>query len=281
MNTARPPHLPPHPTHSPHPPQPPQHGSVQRPVGVDGIGATSPHPGWVARSLIWLTIALYTVPPVLVAAMMAINPLIGHLFAPATTVVRVVMIFVGIAALLCAKQTTWTRKIIAAVSYFIIWFFVLVITPLLPLFSNPTTAGVSDAVRIPIGLTILFGTTYAAWNSVRNRRWWILLVSFVYAGIFAVAQNLVYIVLQAIGVPPLMSTVAVVGISLLLLYCGFGIFHLLGRIKGAAVPAPSSSAQSLHTHGATHFGPLDPRHGAFPGYPGATGSIGSDMRRRP
>lgn len=250
-------------------------------MAVDGIGATSPHPGWVARSLIWLTIALYTVPPVLVAVMMAIDPLIGNLFAPATTVVRVVMIFVGIAALLCAKQATWTRKIIAAVSYFVIWFFVLVITPLLPLFSNPTTAGVSDAVRIPIGLTILFGTTYAAWNSVCNRRWWILVVSFVYAGIFAVAQNCVFIALQAIGVPPLLSTAAVVGISLLLLYCGFGIFHLLGRIKGAAVPPPPSPVQSPHARGVTNIGPAGLRPEAFPGYPGAADSIGSDMRRRP
>lgn len=240
--------------------------------------AVSPHPGWPARSLIWLAIVLYTVPPLLAEPLREISPVLGNLYAVAVNVARGLVMLVGTSALLFAKQTTWTRRVVATVLFFFTWFIVLIVMPLLPLFMAPPADGLSDAVRVPLGLTVLFGATYVAWNCVRNRRWWILVLSVVYAGVFAVVESLVLVALRSVGTVSSLSTAIVVGVSLLLLLGGLGIFHLLGKIRGAAVPSPASPTQSSHAQRFEHISPYDLDPAAFPGYPGAVDPGAVDPR---
>lgn len=247
----------------PHPHDPPHPSASKR------ADAVSPHPGWPARGLIWLAIVLYAVPPLLSEPLREISPVLGNLYAQAVYIARILVMLVGGAALLFAKETTWTRRVVAAVMFFFTWFIVLIVMPLLPLFMAVPTDGLSDAVRVPLGLIVLFGVTYVAWNCVRNRRWWILVLSVVYAGIFAVVETLVHVALRSVGTVNTLSTVIVVGVSLLLLFGGLGIFHLLGKIRGAAVPSPNSHSQSLHAQRVAPISPSDLRPAAFPGYPGA------------
>lgn len=229
-----------------------------------------PHPGWPSRSLIWVVIALYVVPPLLGAVAWEISPVLGNFAGLGVTTARILIIFVGIAALMFAKRTTWTRKVVAGGFFLATWTVVLVITPILPIFMTPPGAGLSDAVRVPIGVTMLFGVTYAAWNGVRNRRWWVLLVSVVYAGVFAAAQSVLFIVMQVVGAPNLVATAGSVCFSLLMLYGGFGLFHLLGRIKGATVPPPEDHPLSSAAEGVAPVGIADLHRDTYPGYPGVT-----------
>ena len=142
------------------------------------------------------------------------------------------------------RNTSWSRRIVAAALFVIVWCVPLVVVPILsPPFASAGSqlpmSFLPDFIRVPAGLTLFFGVTYLAWNIVRNRRWWILLLSFVWSAIVAVVQQLIFFAMVSFGAPPLlMTTAVVVALSLLLAVGGFGIFHLLGRIRGQQSPPP-------------------------------------------
>ncbi|WP_157070465.1 hypothetical protein [Brevibacterium epidermidis] len=177
---------------------------------------------WFARCLICLAVALYIVPPLNSAVLAALFPLLGMMSGQLITGLR---------------------------SLLIVWCVPLVVVPILsPPFASAGSqlpmSFLPDFIRVPAGLTLFFGVTYLAWNIVRNRRWWILLLSFVWSAIVAVVQQLMFFAMVSFGAPPLLMTAVVVALSLLLAVGGFGIFHLLGRIRGATVSASTARSDS-------------------------------------
>ena len=203
---------------------------------------------WFARCLICLAVALYIVPP-LISAVLAALFVNGMMSGQLITGLRSLLIVVGAAALLVVRNTSWSRRIVAAALFVIVWCVPLVVVPILsPPFASAGSqlpmSFLPDFIRVPAGLTLFFGVTYLAWNIVRNRRWWILLLSFVWSAIVAVVQQLIFFAMTSIGAPPLLMTAVVVALSLLLAVGGFGIFHLLGRIRGATVSASTARSDS-------------------------------------
>jgi hypothetical protein len=177
---------------------------------------------WFARCLICLAVALYIMPPLISAVLAALFPLLGMMSGQLITGLR---------------------------SLLIVWCVPLVVVPILsPPFASAGSqlpmSFLPDFIRVPAGLTLFFGVTYLAWNIVRNRRWWILLLSFVWSAIVAVVQQLMFFAMVSFGAPPLLMTAVVVALSLLLAVGGFGIFHLLGRIRGATVSASTARSDS-------------------------------------
>lgn len=202
---------------------------------------------WFARCLICLAVALYIMPPLISAVLAALFPLLGMMSGQLITGLR---------------------------SLLIVWCVPLVVVPILspPFASAGSQLPMSfllDFIRVPAGLTLFFGVTYLAWNIVRNRRWWILLLSFVWSAIVAVVQQLIFFAMTSIGAPPLLMTTAVVAVSLTLVLGGFGIFHLLGRIRGATVPAFDLRTEVAGTCAQAHSRPAVAYHGSHLGIPGA------------
>jgi hypothetical protein len=94
-------------------------------------------------------------------------------------------------------------------------------------------------------------------------------LSFVWSAIVAVVQQLIFFAMTSIGAPPLLMTTAVVAVSLTLVLGGFGIFHLLGRIRGATVPAFDLRTEVAGTCAQAHSRPAVAYHGSHLGIPGA------------
>lgn len=229
---------------------------------------------WSARCLICLAVALYIVPPLISAVLAALFPLLGMMSGQLITGLRSLLIVVGAAALLVVRNTSWSRRIVAAALFVIVWCVPLVVVPILsPPFASAGSqlpmSFLPDFIRVPAGLTLFFGVTYLAWNIVRNRRWWILLLSFVWSAIVAVVQQLIFFAMTSTGAPPLLMTTAVVAVSLTLVLGGFGIFHLLGRIRGATVPAFDLRTEVAGTCAQAHSRPAVAYHGSHLGIPGA------------
>lgn len=229
---------------------------------------------WGSRCLMSLAVALYILPPLFSAAVAAIMPLPVILNDAAMTGLRSMVIVVGAMALVLVVNTSWSRRIVAAALFVIVWCVPLVVVPILsPPFASAGSqlpmSFLPDFIRVPAGLTLFFGVTYLAWNIVRNRRWWILLLSFVWSAIVAVVQQLIFFAMTSIGAPPLLMTTAVVAVSLTLVLGGFGIFHLLGRIRGATVPAFDLRTEVAGTCAQAHSRPAVAYHGSHLGIPGA------------
>lgn len=227
---------------------------------------------WCSRCLICLAVALYIVPPLISVALTALVPLLGMLSPLITTGLRSLLIVFGAMALLLVRNTVWLRRASAVTLFVAVWCVPLVVMPILsPPYSQsasqPPMSFLPDFIRVPAGLTLFFGVTYLAWNIVRNRRWWILRLSFAWSGIVGVVQQLTFFAMTSFGASPLLMTAVVVAVSLMLVVGGFGVFHLLGRIGGTTVPIDRAISASFHHN--VPVRPVNTRPGYFPGYPGA------------
>lgn len=224
----------------------------------------SAHPGWPARILFWAAIIVGALPALVVAPLMSAGAagatgttgatMVG-LFALANILGALLRLVLGVVAMLLAKNTTWTRRLIASGIYLCACAMLMVLTPLLPLIlSQVAGSSMPSAATIAIIQSILsmifLALMFVAWNIVRNRRWPLLLAAVVYAAAVTGANYLLSADRTASMSSRVETGVLIQAGFLLLVFLGLGLFHLLGRIRGATIAPPTQHSQG-------QWGPLN------------------------
>lgn len=253
----------------PHIPQPQTHAhrstEGQPRVSPEQQRHGSARPGWLARSLFWVAIVVGHLPALIIFPLMASgDPAMVGIFMAANLVAGGVRLLAGTAAMLVVKDTTWTRRVVAGGIYLMACLFILVVVPFTPLIMNELAGGAADSLATANIVTsvqsaILLALMFIAWNIARNRRWWILIAAFVYAGISIGVEAALRSALSA-GEPVQAGANALTQLlALALTFIGLGVFHLLGRIRGACVPPPAQKPKP-----AGQWGPVPSAGGAVP-----------------
>lgn len=142
---------------------------------------------------------------------------------------------------------------------------VAAIMPLPVILNDAAMTGLRSMV-IVVGAMALVLVVNTSWS---RRILAVVLFAIVWSAIVAVVQQLIFFAMTPIGVPPLLMTTAVVAVSLTLVLGGFGVFHLLGRIRGATVPAFDLRTEVAGTCAQAHSRPAVAYHGSHLGIPGA------------
>jgi hypothetical protein len=218
------------------------------------------HPGWLARSLFWAAFVIATLPAMILMPMMSSGmPSMFAVFGIISLVASILRLTLGTVALLLVKNTTWTRRLIAGGLFLLSSIVFLVLSNLAPMLIDQMAGGLTQSnTAITVFQTVLSGLLLAAalvsWSIARNRRWWVLLIAFVYAvisgtilffGSTAVASGSSYNSGLAILIQVL---------SLAAIFVGLGVLHLLGRIKGATVPVPVTQSFRPHQYAQQQYG---------------------------
>lgn len=217
----------------------------------------SAHPGWPARILFWAAVLVGSLPALVVAPLMSGGAtgetgttgatLVG-LFALANVLGALLRLVLGVVAMLLARNTTWTRRLIAAGLYLCACAMLMVLTPLVPLiFSQVAGSNMPSVATMTIIQSLLsmifLALEFMAWNIVRNRRWPLLLAAVVYAAAVTGANYLLSADRTA-SMPSRVETGVLIQAGfVLLIFLGLGLFHLLGRIRGATVAPPAQHPQ--------------------------------------
>lgn len=243
-----------------HPPQVPQrqtegrqqwqtedHQYAGRPRRADGSGS---HPGWLARSLFWAAIVLGYLPALIVVPLMSSgDPVLIGIYAGANLIAGILRLLLGSAALLLVKQTSWTRRLIAGGIFLLACLYSLVIVPFTPLIieslAGAGSSSVTSGIVLSLQSAILLALMFVSWNVARNRRWWVLIVAVVWAGVCAGVAALIQTTIGSSGPVNAGPTIVVQLSTAVLSFLGLGLFHLLGRIRGASVPPPAPKPQSV------------------------------------
>lgn len=221
--------------------------------------AQSDHPGWLARSLFWAAIVVPILPSLILVPMMSSGmPSVFAVFGIISLLGSIIHVVLGTTALLLVKNTIWTRRLIAGGLFLAASIVLLVLMKLAPmLIDQMAGAATQSTTAITIVQSVLSGLLLAvalvSWSITRNRRWWVLLIAFVYPiisgtvlffGSTAVAAGSSY----NSGLAILMQL-----LSLAAVFVGLGALHLLGRIKGATVPSPVTQPSGPYPSGRQPF----------------------------
>lgn len=226
-------------------PAPPQHAPALH-------GAQqSQHPGWLARSLFWAALVIGALPALV---LMPVSVTGGRetmvLYSIGTVVTALLRLILGAVAIGLVKNTSWTRIITGAAVFVLGCLVLLVLSPLLSMFLGMSGAGPGGSVQSMTIVQAILSTVYLAgvfcgWNIVRNRRWWILLIGVVAAVVMNVLNSFLGLALAASSVSGVIVTVGIQAAWLALTFAVLGLFHLLGRIRGATIQTtrPGTSPQ--------------------------------------
>ncbi|MGO2036985.1 MAG: hypothetical protein ACTH2U_10935 [Brevibacterium sp.] len=238
-------------------PSPPLHAPAHR-------GAQeSQHPGWLARSLFWAALVIGALPAlVLVPLASAGGAETVVLFSVGSIIASCLRLVVGTAAILLVKNTTWTRRLFGGGLFFLGSVALMVLTPLVSILITQTDTSASDQMAasdiVQWVLNSLFlAAVFCGWDIARNRRWWILLIGVVLAVVLTAARMFIVNHPAAAMSPSGALGAAIQGGWLVLVFGSLGLFHLLGRIRGASVPPPAPKPQPVG-----QWGPLPSVGGA-------------------
>ena len=250
------------------------------PMAAPPVRRTRPDdPGWLARSLFWAAFVIATLPTMILMPLMSSGmPSMFAVFGIISLLASILRLALGTIALLLVKNTTWPRRLIAGGLFLVTSIVFLALSKLAPMLVDQMAGGLTrSTTAITVFQSVLSGLLLAvalvSWSITRNRRWWVLLIAFVYPiisgtilifGSTAVAAGSSYNSGFAIVIQLL---------SLVLVAVGLGVLHLLGRIKGATVPAAvtrSSGPYQSHwqPHDQQSYGqlPHDPQSYGQPSY---------------
>lgn len=225
-------------------------------AGTAAASSIPAHPGWPARILFWSAIIVGALPAIVVAPLMSdgasgeTGATMAGILMLSNVLGALLRLALGVVALLLVKNTTWTRRLIAAGIYLCACVMLMVLTPFVPLIlSQVAGSSMPSAASMTIVQSVLsmifLAIVFMAWNIVRARRWPLLLVSIVYA---AAVTGVDYLLIadRTVTMPSRVESGALIQAGyVLLIFLGFGLFHLLGRIGGAtvALPAPHRPGQ--------------------------------------
>ena len=245
-------------SYPPVPPRPPAPFDTQATPGASVISNTagSRHPGWLARSLFWAALIIGVLPGLVLAPLSMSGssnaPVVYSLWTVLSSLLRLV---IGTIAMLLVKNVSWTRRFIAAGTYLFGCICLLVLTPVVSfIFSVAGTgAGTDSALRASIAQVVIsvvyLAAVFCAWNIVRRRRWWVLVVGIVIAVVMNAGSYVAGLGLNASPLDKALSMVIVQGAWLILLFIILGLFHMLGLLPAGTVPMPSrpaSTQQQVH-----------------------------------
>ena len=235
------------------PPHPPASFAARATPGASATShrAASRHPGWLARSLFWAALIIGVLPGLVLAPLsMSGGSNTAVLYSLGTVVSSLLRLVIGTIAMLLVKNVSWTRRFIAAGVYLFGCICLLVLTPVVNfIFSVAGTgAGTDSTLRASVAQVVLsvvyLAALFCAWNIVRRRRWWILVVGVIIAVVMNAGSFAAGLGLNASSLDKALSMVIVQGAWLMLLFIVLGLFHLLGLLPAGTVPMPSRLAST-------------------------------------
>ncbi len=257
-----------------YPPRQPQ----RLPAQSDGISPESKAvgPGLAPRIVFSAAIVIGVLPDITIVPLSgnSQNPLVAIFYLLGLFFAALFRSLVGVFALILVKNATLTRRFVGMGIFFVACLDISILTHMVTMFVDRLPGEARGSIVIVIAITAVIEAIYVAlvfvsWNVVRHRRWMICLASIPYAlavvGVGQVADGL----FSSIDAPYELSTTLTTLLDLVLMSLGFGLFHLLGRIRGATVPIRKSRPASTGTQRVELIRPINIDPDSYPGYPGA------------
>ncbi|WP_262777225.1 hypothetical protein [Brevibacterium permense] len=145
---------------------------------------------------------------------------------------------------------SWTRRFIATGTYLFGCICLLAVTPVVSsIFSVAGTGvGTDSTLRASIAQVVIsvvyLAAVFCAWNIVRRRRWWVLIVGVIIAVVMNAGSYVAGLGLNASPLDQALSMMIVQGAWLILLFIVLGLFHMLGFPPAGTVPMPSRPAST-------------------------------------
>lgn len=242
-------------SYPPVPPHPPASFGTQASPGASVISNTaeSRHPGWLARSLFWAALIIGVLPGLVLAPLsMSGGSNAAVLYSLGTVVSSLLRLVIGTIAMLLVKNVSWTRRFIAAGTYLFGCICLLVLTPVVSfIFSVAGTGvGTDSTLRASIAQVVIsvvyLAAVFCAWNIVRRRRWWALVVGVIIAVVMNAGSYVAGLGLNASPLDKALSMVIVQGAWLILLFIVLGLFRMLGLLPAGTAPTTSRPASIQH-----------------------------------
>ncbi|WP_181276393.1 hypothetical protein [Brevibacterium oceani] len=226
---------------SPTYPSPPPHAPAPREA------QESQHPGWLARSLFWAALIIGMLPALVLTPLATTGGTSAVvLFSLGSIICACLRLILGTATILLVKNTSWARRLIGAGIFFLGCAALLILTPLTGIILSAGTEAGGSMLTLNIIQGVLnaffLAAVFCGWNIARNRRWWILVIAVALGSVLAVLNMTVAEPLAENVTTGVMAGVLVQSVWLVLVFACLGLFHLLGRNRGATVPSASRIA---------------------------------------
>lgn len=206
-------------------------------------------PGWTARVLYWVALAIGSLPELVMMPMMVdgVRPEFFAVYSAMSVVVANLELVLGVVALLTVRASPMPMRLFGIGLLIAISIYAFALPYLMPIIVNPGVDGFGGsgfdgsassfelAMTIPSiiwtfhGGVVLAGTIIA-WNLARNRTWWTHLVAAGYALLMGLVVAFVEWAMNWFGSSFAMSMALTQCVLLGVTFCGLGLLHVLGGL---------------------------------------------------
>lgn len=199
-------------------------------------------PGWASRLFFSAALIVGVLPALTIVPLTAFSQdpvlliiyllfyVLAHLFRP----------FLGMIGLLLVKSASWTRRLCGLGIFFAACLDFSILTHMVTMFVDQLPGEARGSIVIINAITavievIFVALVFVSWNVVRKRGWLVCLASVLYAAAVVGVGQLADMFFRWIDIHSEFSDALTSLLDLVLIGLGFGLFHLLGRIRGATL----------------------------------------------
>lgn len=206
-------------------------------------------PGWTARVLYWVALAIGSLPELVMMPMMVdrVRPEFFAVYSAMSVVVGILELVLGVVALLTVRASPMPMRLFGIGLLIAISIYAFALPYLMPIIVNRAVDGFGSSVfdgsasSFELAMTIpsiiwtfhggvVLAGTIIAWNLARNRAWRTHLVAAGYALLMGLVVAFVEWAMNWFGSSFAMSMVLTQCVLLGVTFCGLGLLHVLGGL---------------------------------------------------